>query len=348
MDAKRRNSKKKSQAIELPESVLAQYARTENLLRHSLARKWLRYEFEYDTVENGFFNENKSKTFASILTEKFPSLKSRSLTTVEWRKIRKLLFGMQKTRRFSWKFVEQQRIDLEKYRRCYNVLQESHRDDQLVKLNAGPLEGSFAVCDARAGSEIYRLIVETKKQFAWKGEIVTELRGINNGKTEGRTVNDNETQANAIKAVVKLRDYNNQITKNLNKLLHFQIVKDALLFDALNKKKLCLTLSPVYFHRNCELRIHDDYRDFRLDRFINSLDVEQTLFLMLELYLTYFQYEMLAIQAKDYTKKLLKEYSKSLGSSNMRTADFDYFNYEVKPLILSIAKKIKTQSLSPF
>lgn len=340
MELIRRNSKKKSQAIVFPQNVLVQYSRIENFLRHSLARKWLRYEFEYDAVENGFFIQNKSKTFASILAEEFPSLNLHSLTTVEWRKIRKLLFIMQKTRRFSSKFVEEQRIDLEKYRRCYNVLQENHRDDQLVKLNVWPLNENFTVCDARAESEIYRLIVETKKQFALKSATVAELRGINSVKTEGRAVNDNEIQATATKAIVKLRDYNNDITKSLRKLLHFQIVKDALLLDAINKRKLSITLSPVYFRRKCELRIHEDHRDFRLDKFIKSLDVMQLLFVMMELFLSMFEYELLAINAKDYVKNLVKEHSDKLESA-MVTVELVYFNEAIIPLISTIGKKIK-------
>ncbi|XP_055304266.1 uncharacterized protein LOC129569456 [Sitodiplosis mosellana] len=338
MESKRRNSKKKSPAIELPSSVLVQYSRIENLLRHSLSRKWLRYEFEYDAVEDAFFKQNKSKSFESIVSDKFPSLESCSLTMVEWRKIRKLLLG-QKTRRFSAKFVEQQRIDLEKYRRCYNVLRENQRDDQLVKLNAEPSKDSVVVCDARAEFEIYRLIVETKKQFASKSATVAELREINSAKTEGRNVNDDEAYANATKAIVKLRDVNDEITKGLRKLLHFQIVKDALLFDALGKKKLCLALSPVYFRRKCQLRIYEDHRDFRLDTFIESVDVMQLMYIMLELVLSLFEYELLAINTEDYIKTVLKQHLDTL-KSIMITVDFEYFNGEIAPLMSAMAKKV--------
>lgn len=339
MESKRRNTKKKSPAIELPQSVLNQYSRTENLLRHSLSRNWLRYEFQYDAVEDAFFNQNKTNTFESILSRKFSPLKSRNLTMIEWRKIRKLI-SEQKTRRFSPNFVQQQRIDLEKYRLSYNVLQDNQQNDQLVKLNEMMASNKgVAVCVGRPKYEIYRLIMDTKKQFALKTTAVAELRGINSARAEGRNMNDEESNANATKAIRKLHDTNVEITKSLTKLLHFQIVKDALLFDALGRKKLFLALSPVYFRRKCELQIYERHRDIRVDTFIKTVDVMQLMNILLELILCLFDYEQLNIKTEDYVKTLLKQHLDTL-KPIMPTDEFDYFNADIIPLFFVMVKKV--------
>lgn len=339
MESKRRNSKKKSLPIELPQSVLDQYSCIENLLRHSLSRKWLRYEFDYDAVEDGFFNQNNSKTFAGILSHKYPSLKSRNLTMVEWRKIRKLVFRQESRRRFSPKFVQQQRIDLEKYRRCYNVLRENQRDDQLVKLNAMPSNKSVVIYDERPELEMYRLILDTSKKIALKIATVAKLREINSAKTVRRIVNDEESTGNATKTIIKLRNTNEEIMNNLKKLLHFQIVKDALFFDALSKKKLFLALSPVYFHRKCELRIQENRLEYRLDTLIES--VGQLLNVILEMILCFIDYQHLAINAEDYLKTFIEQQHDKL-KLTMAPDDFMYFIVYIEPLGFVIAKKVNS------
>lgn len=337
MESKRRNTKKKSPSIELPQSVLEQYSRTENLLRHSLSRKWLRYEFDYDAIENAFFNQNKTNTFESILSSKFSSLKSRNLTMIEWRKIRKLI-SVQKTRRFSSNFVQQQRIDLEKYRQSYNVLRDNQRDDQLEKLNEMMVSNKgVTICDGRPKYEIYRLIVDTKKQFTLKSTAVAKLRKINSARSEGRDVNDEESNANV--TIRKLHDTNVEVTKSLTKLLHFQIVKDALLFDALGRKKLFLALSPVYFRRKCELQVYERQRDIRVDTFIETVDVMQLMNTLLELMLCLFDYEQLNINTEDYVKTVLKQHLDTL-KPIMATEEFDYFNADIVPLFFVMVKKV--------
>ncbi|XP_031619080.1 uncharacterized protein LOC116338140 [Contarinia nasturtii] len=337
----RRNAKKKPSApIELPQSVLDKYRCMENLLRHTLSRKWLRYEFEYDEVELAYFT--KSKTFESILSRKYPHQKHRNLTRIEWRAIRK--YGVeQKIRRFSSKFVQQQRIDLEKYRRFYNVLRENKRDDQLAKLNEKTMsecDDAIFLCDEQQNQfEFYRLIAEAKKLIELKSVTVTELREMNNAKTENRMMSDDETNANATKAVTKLRDYNDEILGILKKLLHFQIVKDALLFNVLSKKKLVLALSPVYFQRKCEVRIYEDWCKFRLDTFIDSDIVRFLMKSLLELVLGIVEHEQLA--PIDYLNTVVIKHANIL-KPIMTADDFDYFNATIIPTYLTIAKKLST------
>lgn len=339
METKQRNSKKKSPPIELPQSVLDQYSRIENLLRNSSSRKWLHYEFEYDAVENAFFKQNQTKIIESILSRKLPQLKSRKLTMAEWSKIRKLVFG-QKTRRFSSKFVQEQRIDLEKYRRCYNVLRENQRDDQLSKLNGVvSTNKGIILCDERPKYDIYRLIVEIKKQFSSKSATVAELREINSAKTEGRTIGEGESNAYVTKTVAKLLDYNEAIMKGFRKMLHFQIAKDALMFNSLSREKLFLALSPVYFQRKCAVQIYEEQQEYRVNTFVESDHLMQLMNILQELILAFTEYQLLATNNEDYLKAVLKRHDSTM-KSILVADNYEYFNADILPLFLNIVKKV--------
>lgn len=331
---KRQNIKKKTPLVELPPNVLNLYTRIENLLQHSMARKWLRYEFQYDEVELAYFN--KSKIFESILSCNFPQLNHRDLTKVEWRVVRKLCLG-RKVRRFSPNFVQEQRIELEKYRRCYNVLYENQRTDQLNNLDVIVSNG-LGANDDHTEIEILRLIIDTRKHLSSKFETVSKLREINNEKNEGRIQSGDETNANATKAIMKLRDCNEEITNNLKKMLCFQIVKEALLFDALAKERLFLALSPIYFRRKCDVRIYEDHHDFRSDTFMESDGILILTNILLEMALSLLEHDQITVIAGSYLKTLVQDRLETL-EPLMKVDDFDYFNAIIVPSYLGIAEK---------
>lgn len=337
--SKCRNAKKRTSAsIELYTSLSSKYRHVENILCHTLARNWLRYEFEYNEIELAYFTKNK--TFESILSHEFPHLKCRNLTMAEWRTIRKYCV-QRKIRRFSSTFVQQQRIDLEKYRRYYNLLRKNKRDEQLAELNEKTMaeyEEENSACNEQQNQlEVCHLIVEARKLIESNSVIVAELREMNDAKSEKRFSNDDTM--NAQTAVRKICGHNEKIREILEQMLHFQIVKDALLFDAIDKKKLFLPLSPEYFHRKCELRIYEDWRIFRLDTFIKSDDVRNLVDILLEFILCIFEHEQIA--AIDYQKTVLNKYTNML-KTLLEADDFDYFNETIAPLYLVIAAKLST------
>lgn len=342
---KKRNSTKKSpnaktKPTELPPNV-PKHPNIENFLLHPLSRQWIAYEWTYDEVEDAFFN--KSKTYAGIYSSQFPRLKTRYLTTAEWRKIRKLSHG-HKIRRFSSKFVQEQRIELEKFRQRCNILRDNQQIHQLTKM--APLcenvdtsyNNSFDSKDY-AEFEIYSLIVETKRLLATKNSIVTELRGINNAKAGAQDQMYEKSNENADKAIAKLRNCNENIVSKWNKLMAFQVVKDALLFDALDKKKLLKPLSPFYFRRKCEIQIYENHQAFNSKAFISSNAVETLLNIMLELALAIIKHEQLAVNAGDFLNSLIKE-QLDLLERIMTTENIEYLQIDCVPLLFTILKKV--------
>lgn len=311
---KTRVAKKKSPTMELPQDVVSQYSRLENILSHSLARKWLTYEWHYDEIEDAYFN--KCKTFECMMQHKYPQLKVRKLTATEWRRIRKSICTT-KIRRFSSKFVHEERIKLEKYRRRYQILQENKRIDGLNRLNAvdGKLVVSTLLENEQPIFEIIRLIVEIQKIFVSKSLSVAKLREFNNNRAEALNSNANDSNENgysAIKVVANLRDCNTEIMMHLNKLMCYQLVKDAVLFNALSRKSIVLTLSPVYFRRKCAVRIHEDHLDWRSDTIIKSDVTMVVIQLVLTQLLAAIECYLLEANVLDFGSDLAREQLKML------------------------------------
>lgn len=335
---KKRCTKKKSPAIVLPDNISVQYSRIESFLRHSLSRNWIRYEFNYDEIEREFFiNTN---TFKSTLTTKFLQLKCTNMTRAEWNKVRKMI-STQKSLRFSPKFVQQQRIDLEKYRCSYKILKDNELGDQLSKLNV-PVENIFT--NVFAGDEkleIIRLIVETKKLFQLKSASVRELRDINIARTENQNVNDDETNSIPTKIVHFLENYNRQIIENFSKLMRYQMFKNALLFDALSKKNLYLALSPEYYRRKNELQIHEDNREFRMDSIIEQVSVLTLMNSILEMVLSVTEQEYLATDVGEYGTVIVNQRRETL-KPIIKPDNFEYLDFYVVSLIDLVLKKIST------
>lgn len=340
---KRRVSAKKSRSakikpIDVPPNI--PYPNIENLLRHSLCRQWISFEWQYDEVEDAFFN--KLNTFQQIVSNRFPQLKCHNLTAAEWRKIRTLITAC-KTRRFSSKFIAEQRIELEKYRQCFNVLRENNQIDQLAKLNAlvetfAPVKSNVDV-DNGHQSEVCSLIVRVKKCFATKHEIVAELRDINNAKANNSNDDDDGLNSSTTAAITQLRKCNQEIVDGLSKLMAFRIVKDTLLFDAISNNKMQKALSPIYFRRKSELQIFENHREFNSMEFITLEPVKVLMNALLEQALSIIKTEQLAADAEDFMRSIVMEHLDLL-KPIMTEENIDYFQTSCLPMMFDIIKKV--------
>ncbi|XP_014666074.1 PREDICTED: protein lin-9 homolog [Priapulus caudatus] len=95
-----------------------------NLLKLPKAHKWVYHELFYSSLDAVLFNgENE---FCMCVRESFPRLKGKTLTKVEWCKIRRL---MGKPRRCSPAFFEEEREALHKKRQKMRLLQQQTQMD---------------------------------------------------------------------------------------------------------------------------------------------------------------------------------------------------------------------------
>lgn len=257
IELKPNKSRKRKQTPndEIPPEISSKYTRLENLLRHKAARQHLKYEFEYSDCEKEFFH--KTSTFEMLLDQNFPNLKTRNLTMVEWRLIRRKVSNGN-YRRFSAKFIQSNRIELEKYRRRFEFFRANKgtadylsmalsTNNSNIIVNIDPLNELFE-------HEIYRLIVDTKKLFAAKQNSIAELKKINDTKNDDTTV---DTQPNAIKVLLDLQRLNVSIAKNIEQLWSHDTTKDALLLDAVAKGTVLYPLSSKYFRLHCQVCAHN-------------------------------------------------------------------------------------------
>lgn len=305
MDAaepKRRTARKKLPNIPYPEEVVCQYARFSHLLSHEATRKWLSYEWQYNEIDYGFFH--KCRTFEMFLATKFPRLKTRNLSQAEWRAVRRLIV-QRKCRRFSSKFIHEQRTELERYRYSYRLLQENNRHNQLVKLNGfhDAVDEFLSTLDSPDTQyfQLFRLCVEVKKLYAAKGGLISKLREINNLRLEIQQQQQQHlhqhqqlqhaivngdwnsvppptmTSATAIKVIAKIRDCNNDIASKLNQMMSFRIVKDAMLINAIKRQNVAVTCSPTYFKHISAVQVHESQQFYRSQTFITTMDVQEML-----------------------------------------------------------------------
>lgn len=321
---------------------VSKHANLENFLRQPLSRQWIAYEWKYDEIEDAFFN--KSKTFEDLLQNRFPQMKTHNLTAVEWRKIHKLTTG-HKVRRFSSKFIQEQRIELERFRQSYNVLRENLQINQenLVSLceNVTSHQRAFNLVD-RDEIKIYTLVVETKRLLATKSTIISVLREINNGKANTQHQINEDSIGNVNEAIEQLRICNEKIVNKWNKLMVFQVVKDALFFGALERNEMLKTLSPFYFRRKCEIQIYENHREFNSKTFITSNTVLILQNVLLELTLAVFKQSELAVNACEFLESLAKEHLDLL-MRIMTCENIEYFKTNCLPLLFGISKKVCIQ-----
>lgn len=298
VEPKRHASRKKPSTVPYPEEIVHQYSRISHLLSHAASRKWILYEWQYNEVDTAFFH--KCRTFEMSVAEKFPRLKTRNLTRAEWCVVRRTI-SQRKRRRFSSKFIHEQRIELEKYRESYCILQENGQSHQLAKLN-----GSHAAVDrflATFGStqsqnqQLFRLIVETKKLLAVKTGLITKLREINmrcltqqQPQSQNAIVNVNLSvhpsvamnSGTAIELILKLRDCNKEIMEKLKRLMCLRIVKDTLLIHIAREKNVRMTISSSFFHRISLTQQHESRERYRAESFIVMEGLQTLLDVLLE------------------------------------------------------------------
>ncbi|CAO1413611.1 unnamed protein product [Diamesa serratosioi] len=98
--------------------------RLRNLLKLPKAHKFVMYEFFYSNIDHAIFLG--ASDFEVCLVEKYPQLKTRMMTRIEWNKIRNN-FG--KPRRCSPKFFEEERMQLERKRQKIRLLQSRKSGD---------------------------------------------------------------------------------------------------------------------------------------------------------------------------------------------------------------------------
>lgn len=297
MGLKPNKSRKRKQTPndEIPPEIASKYTRLENLLRHKAARQYLKYEFEYNDCEKEFFH--KTSTFKMLLDQKFPNLKTRTLTMAEWRMIRgKVSNG--KYHRFSAKFIQSNRIELEKYRRRFEFFRANKGTAEYLSMtqfstgnsniivNIDPLNELFA-------HEIYRLIVDTKKLFAAKQNSIAELQKINDTKNVDSTV---DTKTNAIKVILDLQRLDVSIGNNMERLWAYDTTKDALLLDSVAKGTIVYPLSSKYFRLHCQMCAHNKLlQDADLQIFAEFETLAELIKILLEMVSTAADRDLLGI-----------------------------------------------------
>lgn len=302
VEPKRRTARKRLSNTTYPEEIVCQYSRFSHLLSHAASRKWILYEWQYNEIDDAFFH--KCRTFETFLTAKFPHLKTRNLTRAEWCAVRKMIL-QRKCRRFSPEFIHEQRVELEKYRESYRILQENRRNDQLVKLNGShaAVDRFIATLDSPQSQnyELFRLIVETKKLFAAKSGLIGKLREINTKRNEMQQLQERQqqqqiaivngnlqiepsatmTSATALKLMTKMRDCNKEISDKLNRMMCLRIVKDTLLINAIKLKNMGMVFSPDFFQRVSAKQVHESRQFYRDQTFITIEDVQTLLDVLL-------------------------------------------------------------------
>ncbi|KAI0225412.1 Lin-9-like protein [Lamellibrachia satsuma] len=98
--------------------------RLRNLLKLPKAHKWVCYEWFYSNLDRALFEGEND--FCICLRESFPQLKTRSLTRMQWCKIRRL---MGKPRRCSAAFFAEERGALQRKREKLRILQQRKISD---------------------------------------------------------------------------------------------------------------------------------------------------------------------------------------------------------------------------
>lgn len=96
--------------------------RLRNLLRHKKSHQWVCYEFFYANIDKTLLGGESD--FCASLKKSFPDLKSRNLTRTEWRNIKRKISKIEKRRRFSQKFLDDQRDLLSEKRLKIRQLQQ--------------------------------------------------------------------------------------------------------------------------------------------------------------------------------------------------------------------------------
>lgn len=305
--------------------VSNQFSRLENFLNHKIAQNFLKYEFQYDDCEQDFFN--KYETFDNQLSQRFPKLKTRNLTMVEWRKIRQMI-SMKKNRRFSVNFIKESRSSLAKYRQHFNSIQENGRSNLLPAIMTIEPNQEFWQ------KELYRCMIEMKQLLAAKQNAVIQLQNINSIKSE---TPNTDNCSDAIEVLKDIERFNERISKKFEKLWSFDSVKEALMLDAASKRIHSLRLSSHYFRLHCQLRAHDS-----LCQYGSVIGFEMLIELMkilLEMVSTVIDTDLLATDAVRFFDNSSDDHLRAF-QSMLSKSNIEYVETVCLPIIFRLLKKL--------
>lgn len=258
--------------------ITNQFNRLNNFLRQKNSRKFLAYEFEYSDWENEFFKNSES--FDQLLSHHFPKLKTRNLTMVEWRKIRQKISNG-KFRRFSSNFIREKRIELERCRRQFDVLQENNKTFQL--------NGSMINISTSNG--LNRLMIELKRMLHMKRNAVNELQKINHTKSENQNI---DTFADAKSVLEDLQGINETIFSIFDKMESFKAVEETVLIDGVAKGTIPFQLAPTLFQLLCQMRAHNSLTKYNFESFTGSEFLIDLMKIMLEMISVVIERDLLA------------------------------------------------------
>ncbi|ESO10074.1 hypothetical protein HELRODRAFT_167921 [Helobdella robusta] len=136
-----------------------------NLLKLPKAQLWVYYEWFYSNIDKAMFEGEND--FGICLKESFPQLKTRTLTRIQWRIIRRL---MGKPRRCSAAFFEEERSALACKRQKIRLLQQRKTTDNIDHIDLRDLP-----------DEIPRSLVVGTKVTATLNLTTARLRRPQNG-----------------------------------------------------------------------------------------------------------------------------------------------------------------------
>lgn len=307
----------------LPAHNLHLHSRFANLLRHKAARNYLRYEFEYSDCEKEYFNG--TKTFDKLLLQAFPNLKTRNLTMVEWRKIRSLITN-RKCRRFSPKFIQDNRIDLERFRAEYKFIEENV---------FGGIPISAMTIEELLKTEFQRLIIHTKRVLNAKRAAVAKCRKINDVKSETFSLDTSSDSMNVFSELIQL---NETIDVNLEKLFHFYPVKVASLLSFVSQESKSPQLSPECFRLHCHVCVYETINGRNKEEFQNVIVLIETLLQMCSIII---EIDLLAIDVIQFLENsadnYLTQFQKLLTKQNI-----DYVEVVCLPAMHQSLRKISS------
>lgn len=334
MNATKSQQQKPVSVVTLPADNQYQYNRLDKILRQKKPMNWMSYEWIYDEVEDIFFN--KSENFNSLVEQKFPKLKTRNLNMCEWRAIRKMI-TKKKPRRFSDKFIDENRIELATFREKYRIYKENPHYHHVLD-NSYAVDANVKVLNRKM--ELMRLMIETQKLLSTKSAAVSKLKKINDSKsTSSKLGSIPDTSSTVAKILNQLGEVSGQIESNLGKLWCFRIVKDAMVFDALDKKIILMLLPTHLFRRRCELRIYEINQSICTDMFIPTTSINKLLNILMELAFAIIEQQSLATDFQEFFTDLSYDCIKQF-QFILSAEDLTYFETNCIPISLAMIEKV--------
>lgn len=272
-------------------------------------KKWPSYEWEYDEIERKFFIE--TNTFESLLRKSFSQLKTKHLTRPEWRKVRKML---RMKRRFSPKFVLEERVKLRKLRLKAELL--LGRDSAELEMECESAEWQRM--------RMLHLIVETKKLLAEKEGQLQEFSsalGVYDSRSDNR---------NLKRVAADIFGQNKKILANLDLLSDFEVVMESILSKTSSAFSRTLWHLEAVSEENAERKLRENEVDTSTDPHVCKLSKA-----LLTLFYSLIQSPVLGDHFTQHMEKKLEELEELVG----REA-FETFKQNCLPMLWAIYNKL--------